>query len=174
MTVGMTRSFCSRVAAVRRRRSYGTIIFHAIAVAFSDADSCIRWPHAARIGVEARARRHGHADRPHPARLLDMDRAHGARHVRHNAGTVGVDDDRRLGRSTPAAALGDVGRDDDGDDAAIGLAARPALCRCTAHSRRCTGRPEDVRDGCGLRAGVGAVQRGCDRVAAGAVRPCWS
>jgi predicted metal-binding membrane protein len=55
--------------------------------------------------------------------------ADGARYVRHDARAVGLDDDRRLGRAARAALVRDVGGDDDGDDAAVGVAARPALCR---------------------------------------------
>ena len=54
-----------------------------------------------------------------------MDRRHGARHVRSDDRCERVDDDNGLGRAAPAAAVGDVVRDDDRHDAAVGRSVDP-------------------------------------------------
>ena len=88
-----------------------------------------------------------------------MDRADGARHVRQHAGRRGVDDDAAVGRPAPDPALGDVGGDDDGDDAAVGRTARAAVRRGAAYAKCRVSRTADIRPRGRLPAGVGAVQR---------------
>ena len=64
--------------------------------------------------------------------LVVVDRGHGAGHVRRDDGAVGLDDDQRLGRHAPSAAVDDVGGHDGRDDAAR----RRGRCwRCTARFR---------------------------------------
>ena len=103
----------------------------------------------------------GCSDRSAP--LVVVDPGDVAGYVRRDDGAVRLDDDRRLGRHTPPAAVDHVGRDDGRHDAAVGVAdvgdVRHAL------TQRIIGRPtfeSAVLVFRRIRARVGGVQRGSD------------
>ena len=74
-------------------------------------------------------RSHRHA-RGGAAGVLVVDRPDGARHVRLDERSVGMDDDRCVGPATPAAAWRDVVRDDGRHDVAVRGTYIAALCGC--------------------------------------------
>ena len=61
-----------------------------------------------------------------PGRVLGVDRRDGPRHVRPDDWRQRVDDDPAVGHAAPPGAVGDVGGDDDRDDAAVRRAHDPA------------------------------------------------
>ena len=107
----------------------------------------------------------GCSDRSAP--LVVVDPGDVAGHVRRDDGAVRLDDDQRLGRHTPPAAVDHVGRDDGRHDAAVGVAdvgdVRHALTQRTI-------RPPTFESSVlvfgRIRDRVGGVQRGSDHPAA--------
>jgi hypothetical protein len=73
-----------------------------------------------------------------------MDRDDGARHVRADERCERLDDDDALGCTASSAAVGDVGRDDDGDDAAVRRTVDPAVRRSRQTIRTTNGAAEHL------------------------------
>ena len=83
----------------------------------------------------ARARRFYSSGRDCSTAFLVVDRRDGAGHVRRDDGTIGLDDDQRLGRYSPPAAVDDVGHHDGGNDGALGVADAVDVCEVVAAER---------------------------------------
>ena len=112
----------------------------------------------------ASARNRGRGD---PARVLALGDRDGARHVRAHERCFGLDDDHGVGRVPPVAPVGDVGGDDGRHDAADRRADPAALRPNRSPPPVCAQSGQvHLRDGAGIRGGVGGLQRGSDHPAA--------
>src|SRR4029453_14844163 len=120
--------------------------------------SCRASAHTPRIRVAVRPYARSGAAGPGAADLLDMDRRDGARYVRTDDRGRCVDDDRALGCTAPAVAVGNWGRHYDGNDAPICLTAVAAIRPRRATNDTGNGRAPPLCARGWLFYGLGGVQ----------------